>query len=92
MMSAYSVMDNVNKYRHGVLLGNYVEDKFGTDLAQKVTILPFRVPIQMQRKYPLLNSSMTQPILYISHINLLRKSSNAIKPSTKQQSNLMSLM
>jgi len=24
MMSAYSVMDPVNKYRHGVLIGNFV--------------------------------------------------------------------
>lgn len=31
-------MDSVNKYRHGVLIGNYVEDKFGTDLAGRVTI------------------------------------------------------
>ena len=38
MTSAYSVMDSVNKYKHGVLIGNYVEDKFGNDLAQKVTI------------------------------------------------------
>lgn len=37
MMSAYSVMDSVNKYKHGVLIGNYVEDKFGNDLAQKVS-------------------------------------------------------
>ena len=36
MTSAYSVMDSVNKYKHGVLIGNYVEDKFGNDLAQKV--------------------------------------------------------
>ena len=36
MISAYAVMDSVNKYRHGVLLGNYVEDKFGNDLADKV--------------------------------------------------------
>ncbi len=32
MMSAYTVMDSVNKYRHGVLVGNFVEDKFGKDL------------------------------------------------------------
>jgi len=25
-------MDPVNKYRHGVLIGNFVEDKFGCDL------------------------------------------------------------
>ena len=39
MMSAYSVMDSVNKYRHGVLLGNYVEDKFGSDLASQVLFI-----------------------------------------------------
>lgn len=38
MMSAYTVMDPVNKYRHGVLVGNFVEDKFGKDLAEKVLI------------------------------------------------------
>lgn len=31
-----SVMDSVDKYRHGVLIGNFVEDKFGRDLAEKV--------------------------------------------------------
>ena len=36
MMSASSVADNVNKYRHGVLVGNFVEDKFGNDLSAKV--------------------------------------------------------
>lgn len=29
-------MDSVDKYRHGVLIGNFVEDKFGRDLAEKV--------------------------------------------------------
>lgn len=28
-------MDSVNKYRHGVLVGNFVEDKFGKDLHEK---------------------------------------------------------
>lgn len=37
MMSAYTVMDPVNKYRHGVLIGNFVEDKFGNDLHEKVS-------------------------------------------------------
>ncbi len=32
MMSAYNVQDSVNKFRHGVLIGNFVEDKFGKDL------------------------------------------------------------
>lgn len=36
MMSAYTVLDSVNKYRHGVLVGNFVEDKFGKDLYEKV--------------------------------------------------------
>ena len=39
MMSSSSVMDNVNKYRHGVLIGNFVEDKFGNDLSFKVFTL-----------------------------------------------------
>lgn len=30
-----SVMDSVDKYRHGVLIGNFVEDKFGKDLDEK---------------------------------------------------------
>jgi hypothetical protein len=32
-MSAHTVLDSVNKYRHGVLIGNFVEDKFGKDLS-----------------------------------------------------------
>ena len=36
MMSSDMVMDPVNKYRHGVLVGNFVEDKFGRDLEAKV--------------------------------------------------------
>ena len=35
MMSAQTVLDSVNKYRHGVLIGNFVEDEFGIDLAKK---------------------------------------------------------
>lgn len=57
MMSAYSVMDPVNKYRHGVLIGNFVEDKFGNDLNQKVTYRLLRVHYQMLPKSPRLNSS-----------------------------------
>jgi hypothetical protein len=34
-MSAQTVLDSVNKYRHGVLIGNFVEDEFGNDLAIK---------------------------------------------------------
>jgi len=34
-MSAYTVLDSVNKYRHGVLIGNFVEDEFGKDLNAK---------------------------------------------------------
>lgn len=48
-----SVMDSVDKYRHGVLIGNFVEDKFGKDLDEKViTINLFRGLIQMRRNYP----------------------------------------
>lgn len=34
-MSAQTVLDSVNKYRHGVLVGNFVEDDFGVDLAKQ---------------------------------------------------------
>ncbi len=50
MMSAYSVMDPVNKYRHGVLIGNFVEDKFGNDLNQRVLHDSFRVHYPTLRK------------------------------------------
>lgn len=50
MMSAYSVMDPVNKYRHGVLIGNFVEDKFGKDLNEKVPLHLFRVHSPMLPK------------------------------------------
>jgi hypothetical protein len=43
MASAYTVMDSVNKYRHGVLVGNFVEDKFGHDLHQRVCMKTRRV-------------------------------------------------
>ena len=33
-MSAQTVLDSVNKYRHGVLIGNFVEDEFGIDLTK----------------------------------------------------------
>lgn len=33
-MSAQTVLDPVNKYRHGVLIGNFVEDDFGIHLAK----------------------------------------------------------
>jgi hypothetical protein len=56
MMSAYSVMDPVNKYRHGVLIGNFVEDKFGNDLNQKVIRKLFRVLYQTLPKLLLLNN------------------------------------
>jgi hypothetical protein len=35
-MEAYTVMDPVNKYRHGVLIGNFVEDQFGKELHERV--------------------------------------------------------
>ena len=50
MMSAYTVLDSVNKYRHGVLVGNFVEDKFGKDLYEKVRDNSYRDPIQMPLK------------------------------------------
>lgn len=34
-------MDSVDKYRHGVLIGNFVEDKFGKDLDEKVITINY---------------------------------------------------
>lgn len=44
-MSAYTVMDSVNKYRHGVLVGNFVEDKFGNDLHERVSSIISQGPL-----------------------------------------------
>lgn len=71
MMSAYSVMDPVNKYRHGVLIGNFVEDKFGNDLNQKVIMHLFRVLFQMLQRLPQTNSCILSIILCIKLISLL---------------------
>ena len=49
--SAYTIMDPVNKYRHGVLVGNFVEDKFGNDLHQKVLLPSSRDLFQMLPKW-----------------------------------------
>ena len=53
--SAYTVMDPVNKYRHGVLVGNFVEDKFGIDLNQKVLFPSFRDLFKMLLKLRQIN-------------------------------------
>ena len=63
MMSAYTVMDSVNKYRHGVLVGNFVEDKFGKDLHEKVPPFSLRAPTPMRLKSPLPNCTTTSLIL-----------------------------
>lgn len=34
-MNAQTVMDNQNKYRFGVLIGNENEERFGLDLVKK---------------------------------------------------------
>jgi hypothetical protein len=49
MINAYTVQDPVNKYRHGVLIGNFVEDKFGKDLHEKVLLLSSRVHCLMHQ-------------------------------------------
>lgn len=36
MMSSQAVPDRVNKYRYGVLIGNFAEEAFGLDHANKV--------------------------------------------------------
>jgi hypothetical protein len=38
MSKTNAVLDCVNKYRHGVLVGNFVEDKFGLDLIEQVLL------------------------------------------------------
>ena len=50
MMSSDMVMDPVNKYRHGVLVGNFVEDKFGRDLEARVQLMKSRDPIKTPPK------------------------------------------
>lgn len=47
-----AVTDPVDRYRHGVLIGNYVEDKFGTDLLEQVPILPLRNAKLMPQNLP----------------------------------------
>lgn len=34
-MDAQTVLDNINKYRYGVLIGNCTEERFGEDMAQR---------------------------------------------------------
>ena len=36
MTSSQTVQDSVNKYRHGVLIGNFHEEQFGIDSAIRV--------------------------------------------------------
>ena len=40
-MAQYKVKDPQNPYRTGVLVGNYVEDKFGQELAAKEVSINF---------------------------------------------------
>lgn len=82
MMSAYTVLDSVNKYRHGVLVGNFVEDKFGKDLYEKVTNVQCRDRIQMRLKSQPPRRNMTWPILSSSRTNSLPASSRTSRSST----------
>ena len=41
-MSAQVVQDSVNKYRHGVLIGNFAEEEFGKDSVNRVRVGIFR--------------------------------------------------
>lgn len=85
MISAYAVMDSVNKYRHGVLLGNYVEDKFGNDLADKVTCwLDVRAPTRTLRKYLPPSSTSTLHILCTGDTQCWRIRRNVKVPYNKQ--------
>lgn len=42
MLSAQEVQDSVNKYRHGVLIGNFAEEEFGRDAVNRVLLGIFR--------------------------------------------------
>lgn len=66
--SAYTVMDPVNKYRHGVLVGNFVEDKFGIDLNQKVLLPSFRDLFRMLLKLRQINSLILSTVLFTREI------------------------
>lgn len=68
-------MDSVNKYRHGVLVGNFVEDKFGKDLHEKVLPESLRDPIQTLPKSLLPSSTTTSPTPSTSQMPLLPDSS-----------------
>ena len=67
--SLYTVMDPVNKYRHGVLVGNFVEDKFGNDLNQRVFSLSLRDRNQMLLKLPQLQLLTTSKAHSITPTN-----------------------
>ena len=54
-MNAQTVMDNQNKYRFGVLIGNENEERFGIDLAQKQTNEKIGLS-EMRDKYALENT------------------------------------
>ena len=66
--SAYTVMDPVNKYRHGVLVGNFVEDKFGIDLNQKVLFPSFRDLFKMLLKLRQINLHILSIVHFIREI------------------------
>lgn len=56
-MNAQTILDNVNKYRYGVLIGNVAEERFGLDLVKKEVILnippslPLSVCTHIQKEY-----------------------------------------
>lgn len=81
-MSAYTVLDSVNKYRHGVLVGNFVEDKFGKDLYEKVRDNSHRDPIQMPLKSLPPRRNMTWLTLFTNRISSLPVSSLISRSST----------
>nr|8G2Z_0G Chain 0G, CFAP107 [Tetrahymena thermophila CU428]8G2Z_1G Chain 1G, CFAP107 [Tetrahymena thermophila CU428] len=56
-MNAQTIQDNVNKYRFGVLIGNFAEEKFGMDMAQRQ--IDERLPNStMKDSYGLKNSAL----------------------------------
>lgn len=60
-MNAQTILDNVNKYRFGVLVGNFAEERFGQDMAER-RINERLPPSTMKATYGLQNSVLsTEP-------------------------------
>ena len=68
-----AVTDPVDRYRHGVLLGNYVEDQFGRELVEKVSLYLFSKRIKRPKSWLRLKSIMIHRIPSTSPIPSFRR-------------------